>query len=73
MDVALDRAKADGLLKTFNQRYQYERRLARSQGRDFMGYAEAHSRLRRELYKAASGKINMQMIATALKLPTVKE
>lgn len=66
LDDRLERAKANGLLKSFNRAFAARRLEARRRGQRFPQYAVCFDRLRRELYAAASGSVDVGMIERAL-------
>jgi hypothetical protein len=56
LDARLANAQKAGSLRAFNVEYRERRMAAFRQGKDFMPYSAARSRLRKALVEAAAGK-----------------
>jgi hypothetical protein len=70
LDRGLALAKATGTLSFFNSRYKFCRRKAQAEGRPFLSYGTAHSRLKSEIARriaeAGSGTLTLEGIVDAV-------
>jgi hypothetical protein len=70
LDRGLALAKATGTLSFFNSRYKFCRRKAQAEGRPFLSYGTAHSRLKSEIARriaeAGSGTLTLKGIVDAV-------
>ena len=57
MNVLVDQAQQQGLMRCLNARYRQERMRARDQGRSFPSYAVIHRRFVQSLLRIASGEV----------------
>src|SRR5262249_10299123 len=55
LDARMRTAQASGAMQTFNREFQQRRQQAFAEGRSYMSYSAARSRLRQALTEAAAG------------------
>jgi len=56
LDVRMKAAQTNGVMRVFNVQYKERRQKAFEQGKNFMGYSAARSRLRAALIETAAGE-----------------